>query len=73
VGFLVQVNQVLVYVTLFSNMIRTTIAVALERFLAFPQTLVFSFVLLMLISFAFLGFSRILWVVVLTFSLPFEL
>jgi hypothetical protein len=35
-GFLVQVNQVLGYIALLCNMIRTTIVVALEELLSFP-------------------------------------
>jgi hypothetical protein len=50
-------------------MIKTTTTMALERFLAFPQTLVFGFVLLELVSFAFLGFTKILLMIVLTIHL----
>jgi hypothetical protein len=59
-GFLVQVNQVLGYITLLCNMIRTTTAVALNRFLSFLRTLVIRFVFLVLVSFIFLGFTKIL-------------
>jgi hypothetical protein len=67
---------VLGYITLLDNMIRTTTIVAFERCVFFSQTLVFEFVLFVLVSFAFFEFTNILWVVVLTiypFSLPFEL
>jgi hypothetical protein len=47
-------------------MIRTTTIVAFERCVSFSQTLVFEFVLFVLVSFAFFEFTNILWVVVLT-------
>jgi hypothetical protein len=40
-------------------MIRITTTVVVEGFLSFPQTLVFGFVLLMLIFLKFLGFTNI--------------
>jgi hypothetical protein len=48
---MVQVNQVLKYIALLCNMIGTTTTVALKGFLSFPRTLVFEFVLLVLVSF----------------------
>jgi hypothetical protein len=64
---------VLGYIALICNIIRTIIAVTLERFLAFPQNLVFGFALLVLVSFTFLGFTKILWMVVFNIHLFFTL
>jgi hypothetical protein len=65
---------VLGYITLLCNMIRTTTMVAREGFLSFPRTLVFEFVLLVLVFLTFLEFTNILgWFVSIHLFLPFEL
>jgi hypothetical protein len=47
-------------------MIRATTDVTLERFLAFPQNLFFGLALLVRVPLAFLRFTKILLMVVLT-------
>jgi hypothetical protein len=59
-GFLVQVDQMLRDFAVLCNMISTTTVVALEGFLSFPQTLVFGFLLLVLIFFPFLNLPTFL-------------
>jgi hypothetical protein len=59
-GFLVQIDQVLGNFVFLCNMISTTTPMALKGFLSFPRTLVFGFVLFMLIFLSFLKFTNIL-------------